>query len=277
MSQHAQLPSLDFSQDTDVAPVRPVRQPIRGPGELTAAEKAALVDLLEAQADMLGGERVPVTRRDFDKLMFRVFEGKWTSRKKQCGSIPTRPSRKVEQYVILAGTLSLDQPPPKVPKGEEAQEVPPERRRGAPVYLRMSFRQEKVLWGYVDEAGKTVIKKHVSLRPGATLPELKAELIQRFDKLEMETVREYNLARLIILARRRIVNFSKAGTEHPPVVAQRDRPTLLLRARRAKDLVMAMAESHESDEEIRGEEKEVAAALAETDYFSWESDVSEEP
>ncbi|RSL46439.1 hypothetical protein CEP54_013838 [Fusarium duplospermum] len=111
MPEYAWAPSVDFSQDTDVVPERPVRQPIRSAGNLTAAEKAALLDIPQAGANMMPGIASTITRGNFDQLMELVFSDGWTSR---IGGAkhPTLPRRQLEHCTQLVGTLKEDLPPP---------------------------------------------------------------------------------------------------------------------------------------------------------------------
>ncbi|RSL96067.1 hypothetical protein CDV31_013626 [Fusarium ambrosium] len=111
MLEYAWVPSVDFSQDTDVVPERPVRQPIRSASNLTAAEKAALLDIPQAGIDMMPGIPSSVTRANFDQLMELVFSDGWTSRiggEKH----PSLPRRRFEHCTQLVGNLSEDLPPP---------------------------------------------------------------------------------------------------------------------------------------------------------------------
>ncbi|RSL38122.1 hypothetical protein CEP53_015153 [Fusarium sp. AF-6] len=110
MPEYAWLPSLDFSQDADVIQERPVRQPIRWSSELTAAEKAALLDLLQAGAEMLPGAPLPVTQTHFDRLMKHVFSDKWNSRIGGA-KYPKLPGRKFKHTTLPVGTLKEDLPP----------------------------------------------------------------------------------------------------------------------------------------------------------------------
>lgn len=49
--------------------------------------------------------------------------------------------------------------------------------------------------------------------------------IAHYDKSEIRRVETYNRLYLLTLARRRVVHFSKMGTQHEPIILKEDRPT----------------------------------------------------
>ncbi|KAI8719711.1 hypothetical protein NCS52_00752600 [Fusarium sp. LHS14.1] len=104
-----------------------------------------------------------------------------------------------------------------------------------------------------------VKRKYINFTPGVleTMVDLKAKLIQEYDRHEEKRVREYNTCCIVNLARRRIARFSKAGTENPPCVDARDLPKHLIRLTRAQDIVTAVVNSCESERDSETEEDEI--------------------
>ncbi|KAJ4195697.1 hypothetical protein NW755_001860 [Fusarium falciforme] len=258
MSEDAQAPALDFSPDTDVVPRRRARKVIYSPSDLTVAEKTALIDLVQAGVDVRAGERVAVTRADFDNLMSLVFGNDWNT-SIEISNLANFPPRGFEGETIQVGTFSRTQHEPR-----SAEETPLERREGAPVflYIKPRFTRQDFWFSFVDAAKKKVSERYVDLRPGATLTDLKAELIQHLDDRESERVRSFNSASLLIIGRRRIARFARVGTFNPPNVLARDLPKRLVRVTRTQEHIAAIGDSYkneakfESGEEVETEEEE---------------------
>lgn len=138
MSEDALAPALDFSQDTDVVPRRRARKVIYSPSDLTAAEKTALLDLVQAGVDVRAGERVAVTRADFDNLMSLVFSNDWNT-SIEISNLADFPPRGFEGETIQVGTFSRTQHEPR-----SAEETPLERREGAPVFISNLDSHDKI-------------------------------------------------------------------------------------------------------------------------------------
>ncbi|KAJ4146289.1 hypothetical protein NW754_001756 [Fusarium falciforme] len=239
MSEDAQAPPLDSSQDTDVVPRRRARKVIYSPSDLTAAEKTALLDLVQAGVDVRDGERVAVTHADFDNLMSLVFSNDWNT------------------SIEISNLANF---PPRGFEGETIQSD----ARAPPVflYIKPRFTRQDFWFSFVDAAKKKVSERYVDLRPGATLTDLKAELIQHLDDRESERVRSFNSASLLIIGRRRIARFARVGTFNPPNVLARDLPKRLVRVTRTQEHIAAIGDSYkneakfESGEEVETEEEE---------------------
>ncbi|RSL46444.1 hypothetical protein CEP54_013839 [Fusarium duplospermum] len=109
--------------------------------------------------------------------------------------------------------------------------------------MHLKILKKKVMWSFVDAEGRVVKDKYVDYNPGVSeaMTDLKDQLVQKYDKHELERVRDYNMECMVNLVRRRITRFSKAGTEEPPHVDCRDHPVQLVRVTLAADVLRFMS------------------------------------
>ncbi|RSL96066.1 hypothetical protein CDV31_013625 [Fusarium ambrosium] len=114
------------------------------------------------------------------------------------------------------------------------------------------------MFSFVDAEGRVVKEKYVNYTPGVpeAMLDLKRQLVEDYDKHELERIREYNMECMVNLARRRITRFSKAGTEEPPRVDRRDHPTQLVRVTLGADVLRFMSHLYDSEDEIDEEDWE---------------------
>ncbi|QPC78329.1 hypothetical protein HYE68_009081 [Fusarium pseudograminearum] len=220
LSQKQPLTSKDTIDDSHCLGSRNSGATIHNHAELTQLEKVALHDLLEGWCNTRPNRSVtPILQQMF---YARIFES-WNTENDSV-SIPVAPGKKQQAEVAVAvGTFKNDLPvtPMKRKSGETLQNKP-QRRAGARAWLGVQLQPEScsftTLWR--DGLGATVNGDHVRLDDGLTMEKAVGKACVNFDQAEKVRVQGYNTALVIALARTRIIAFAKAGTVHPPVVAE---------------------------------------------------------
>lgn len=234
--QHQLLIGI-VASDTDVKESRAAGTPVMKAGDLTAAEKMALVDLARMVVT-IWKKALPFqaeVAECYQLLLRRVFDS-WTSKDNTVGS-PTLPPRKFPSTVAQVGVLLTD-------PTDEAD-------LAAPAFLDVMLPSEfesvygegpwdeaiwdDTLWGgddscpptwaylWRDQYGHPLKREFVEFAHGVTKNNAKARAIAEYDRNEMLRIITYNLELIVNAARRRICKWAVDGTEAAPRVDEDDR------------------------------------------------------
>ncbi|KIL91087.1 hypothetical protein FAVG1_05784 [Fusarium avenaceum] len=136
-----------------------------------------------------------------------------------------RAEKRLAQIAVAVGVFTEDLPvtPRKRKLGQE-QQLSKGRRAGAPAYLSVHLNAKGFNFEspWRDQHGSTVNSKFVRLAEGSTMEKAIQKAIKKailnWDAWECELVQQNNTEMVIALARRRIREFSRAGTAAPPYV-----------------------------------------------------------
>ncbi|PNP84672.1 hypothetical protein FNYG_02301 [Fusarium nygamai] len=144
---------------------------------------------------------------------WRDFWGKkafkdWDTTMGNADDLPFRPVTLLENRVKV-GRLKINHPPSVAFRGPPG----PWRLQGCPVYMSVSPAADGQLLQPIwkDEKGKSVSPGCVETdRPVGECIDL---AVLRFDRNATDRIKEYNIARITNVARRRLMHFSAVGTE----------------------------------------------------------------
>ncbi|KAJ3521359.1 hypothetical protein NM208_g13325 [Fusarium decemcellulare] len=162
---------------------------------------------------------------------------------------PTRPRGEVG--AAQAGTWKDDLPKSQEKaKRKKADDDGSEIRNSArkarqPAFLWASVGDTSVVkYTWKDAAGSIGSSKRVRLNPDTTLRMAQKQSIIRHDDVERQSIKKYNRDLIQILARRRIVKFSKAGSlghGDRPYIEPNDMPTNLRKPKLVTEHLKAAA------------------------------------
>ncbi|PCD19275.1 hypothetical protein FGRA07_06080 [Fusarium graminearum] len=145
--------------------------------------------------------------RDWKRFWSKVFDG-WNSACRVDEDMPIEPPT-FPNTDVLVGVLSRDHPPT-----EEcpSRKKPPERRRGADVFLSATTKatNDTVDFVWKDSQGKIVNPSHVRITVGKYTSAMYLA-IERYDNSLTKAYDELNDARIINYARRVVLFFAKEG------------------------------------------------------------------
>ncbi|GKU21030.1 unnamed protein product [Fusarium langsethiae] len=218
LSHQTPITSAEIMVDSDCVQSRDKGTTIYNKDDLTRQEKEALCDLLREWCTTRPNQIV--TSALVQVFFARVFQA-WNS-ENDCISLPVIPGKKkLAESAVPVGTFKHDLPiTPQKPKSGENSHQKASRCAGARAWLSAHLQTEAyglaTLWR--DSLGATVNGDHVRLDDGITMERAIAKACINWDQAEKARVQSYNTSLLIALARLRIVNFAKAGTEQRPVV-----------------------------------------------------------
>lgn len=216
--------------------------------DLTLNERRCCDDLMEAlgKANRLDVLPNHDNRKPFWKMVFRG----WTTKDVIIKPAPL-PHRSSGEASVRVGTLKTDCPQSLAASRkrkwdpEVAPPVPVERRRGAPVRLRLYLDKNDtgLVYQWTDMNGVLVPGTLVELDENTTQAQAQARVIRHWDECEIERVGRWNEKMATYLARKRLLNRLQ-GHDHAarglgpaagPAVYESD--TELLPLRLASDIV----------------------------------------
>ncbi|CAJ0554128.1 Ff.00g126400.m01.CDS01 [Fusarium sp. VM40] len=218
----APMMSEQIAADNFVCQSRNILDSIINESDLTINEKSKLFDLLQhwcmARPSTPGhAQAVSASlRHAFYELVFENWDSE-----NDFISFPVRAEKKLAQIAVPVGVFTEDLPvtPRKRKLGQE-QQLNKDRRAGAPAYLSVHLNAQgfnfETLWR--DQHGSIVNSKFVRLAEGLTMEKAIEKAILNWDARERKLVQQYNTDMVIALARRRIREFSRAGTAALPYV-----------------------------------------------------------
>ncbi|KAM0204410.1 hypothetical protein ACHAPI_000165 [Fusarium lateritium] len=219
----APMTSEQIASDSFVCQSRNILDSIVNESDLTINEKAKLFDLLQhwcMTRPSTPGHAQAVSaslRHAFYELVFENWDSD-----NDFISFPVRTEKKLPQIAVPVGVFTEDLPvTPKKRKLGQEQQLNKGRRAGAPACLSVHLNAQgfnfETLWR--DQHGSTVNSKFVRLAEGLTMEKAIEKAILNWDAWERKLVQQFNTELVVALARRGILEFSRAGTEAPPYVS----------------------------------------------------------
>lgn len=187
---------------------RPAGGIIRSSEEMTVCELDLFASLARMERELHHKKRdVEMIMRDWKRFWSKVFDG-WNSACRVDEDMPIEPPT-FPNTDVLVGVLSRDHPPT-----EEcpSRKKPPERRRGADVFLSATTKatNDTVDFVWKDSQGKIVNPSHVRITVGKYTSAMYLA-IERYDNSLTKAYDELNDAHIINYARRVVLFFAKEG------------------------------------------------------------------